>query len=68
MELINENFIEFEYKYPKLFLMYNENLFEVLNAFKLLFIENSVFNETGIHIPDKLLKDPLYKKLISLLK
>jgi hypothetical protein len=31
-------------------------------------VENSVFNETGIHIPDKLLKDPLYKKLISLLK
>jgi hypothetical protein len=62
-----ENLNLLEIKYPKLHQRYKENLGLILDAFFKLFLETTVFKESGISIPEKLFKDPLYLKLLGML-
>jgi hypothetical protein len=66
--LTNNNYNILEIKYPLLYSKYNKNMSQILDAFYKLFMETSIFKESGIVIPDKLYKDPLYIKLLEMIK
>jgi hypothetical protein len=64
----HDNHKNIEIKYPKLYYRYRENLHLIADAFNELFIKTSIFKDSGISIPDKLFEDPLYLKLLGLIK